>query len=110
MSSKVVEASTDGVEVFTSPVDKITKIKSIEINNQSASDVTITVNDTYVPFPTENNPEPEAKTTERKVATVKAGDDVLITFDDPIEILGTCTIVASETSSDVKITVTWREE
>ncbi len=110
MPTKVVSASTDGVEVFKSPVDKITKVVSIEINNQSASDVTVTIVDTYLPFPTEKNPQPTTKTTDRKVATVKAGDDKMITFEDPIEILGECTIVASETSDDVKITVTWREE
>jgi len=110
MPSKVVEADTGGKEVFETPYDKIGKITMIEVDNQSASAITITIQDIFTPFPTDETPSPSEKTIDRKVITVAAGGEYHYKTDGYIEILGTCKVVASATDSACKITICYEFE
>ena len=106
MPSVVITGDESTKEVFDTPYDKIGKIAFIEVDNQSASDVTITVQDVFTPFATDETPSPSEVTRSRKQLTVKAGED--ISWEDKtksIEILGTCKLAFSTTSSDIKVTV-----
>ncbi len=111
MPSVVVEANTEPQTAFNVPSNKIGKITFIEVNNQSATDVTITVEDVFTPTPSTNNPNPSEVTKERKILTVKAGDDVSWEdYSESIEILGTCKVVASVTDPNCKITIGYKLE
>ena len=105
MPSVVVEAKTSGEKVFETPLNRIGIIKVLEIDNKSASDITIIIQDIFTPSETVNNPTPTEITVTRKVVTVKAGTFVNIDLKDGIEILGTCKVVGSADRSDCKITV-----
>jgi len=109
--SNVVTANTTAQTVFTVPYDKIGRIKFIEVDNQAASDITITVQDVFTPFATDETPSPSEVTKDRKVMTVGATSRA--EFRDKagtIVILGTCKVVASATSTDCKITIGYELE
>jgi len=106
MASVVVVGDVATKDTFTVPYDKIGKIKFIEVDNQSASDVTITVQDVFTPFATDETPSPSEVTKDRKVLTVKAGDD--ISWEDKtesIEIFDKCQLAFSVTDSSIKVTI-----
>jgi len=105
MASKVVTASTSPQTVFVTPYDKIGKITFIEVDNRSTSAITITIKDTFTPFPTDETPSPTQQTIDRKVITVPAGGEYHYKTDGYIKILGTCTVVASVTDTACKITI-----
>mgnify|MGYP000265220544 CR=1 FL=1 len=105
MPSVVVTANTSPQTAFTVPTNKIGKIKFLEIDNQSASDITITITDTFTPTATVGNPTPTSVTVDRKVITVKTGENYTEKIDGYIEILGTCNVVADTTDSACKITI-----
>ncbi|RLI83690.1 hypothetical protein DRP04_00795 [Archaeoglobales archaeon] len=106
MASVVVTGDESTKEVFETPYDKIGKITFIEVDNQSASAVTITVQDVFTPFATDETTSPSEVTKNRKQFTVGAGEEK--SWQDKtksIEILGTCKLAFSTTSSDIKVTV-----
>jgi len=108
MYSIVLEAKTDPQIVFNTPLNKIGKIKYIQVDNQAGSSITITIQDKFLPTPSAGNPSPSEVTKDKKVITVGAGS----TFKEKIEIdiLGTCLLVASATDSACKITILYEFE
>ena len=110
MPSKVVEANTTAQTVFETPYDKIGKITMIEVDNQATSAITITIQDVFTPFATDETPSPSEQTKDRKVITVGAGSEYHYKTDGYIEILGTCKVVASVTDSACKITICYEFE
>jgi len=110
MPSVVVEADTGGKTVFEVPRNKIGKIKLLEIDNQSSSVITVTIQDVFTPSPSASNYNPTPVTKERKVITVANGETYTEKIDGNIEILGTCNVVASETDSACKITIGYEFE
>ena len=105
MPSVVVEASTEGKTAFKVPANKIGKIKFLEIDNQSASGITITIQDIFTPTPSMGNPNPTEVTRTRKVITVGAGNSYSEKLDGTIEILGKCRVVCSTSDANCKITI-----
>ncbi|MHA1288832.1 MAG: hypothetical protein ACTSPB_15680 [Candidatus Thorarchaeota archaeon] len=110
MASVVVEADTSPKTAFTTPTNKIGKIKLLEIDNQSASDITITIQDVFTPTATAGNPSPSEVTVDRKVITVKTGESYTEKIDGYIEILGKCNVVANTADSTCKITIGYEFE
>ena len=110
MASVVVEANTTAQTAFTVPENKIGKIVFLEIDNQSSSPITITIQDEFTPTPSAGNPSPTPVTRDRKVVTVANGEYYNEKFDASIEILGTCKVVASVTDSTCKITIGYKFE
>lgn len=112
MASKIVQANTTAQEVFETPYDKIGKITFIEVDNRSSGSITITIQDVFTPFATDETPSPSATTVNRKKFTVSAGDSISIGKGDleGLKILGTCKVAASATSSDCDITVGYEFE
>jgi len=106
MASKIVTANTTAQTAFVVPNNKIGRITFIEVDNQHTADITITIQDVFTPTATIGTPSPTETTVNRKILTVKTGDD--ISWEDEaksIEILGTCKVLASETSADCSITI-----
>ena len=110
MPSVVVEANTTPQTAFSTPVNKIGKIKLLEIDNQSSSAITITIQDVFTPSPSASNTSPTPVTKERKVITIANGETYTEKIDGYIEILGECQVVASVTDSACKITVCYEFE
>lgn len=111
MPTKILQADTTPQEVFKTPYDKIGKIAFIRVDNRSANDVIVTVQDIFTPFPTDENPQPTEVTREVVKLTVKAGGS--IDWQDKeksVSILGTCKVVASVTSSDIDIVIGYNFE
>ena len=111
MPTSVVTANTTAQTAFTVPTNKIGRITFIEVDNRHTADITITIQDTFTPTATVGNPSPSAVTVTRKKLTVRAGTD--IAWDDEtesIEILGTCKVLASVTSTDCDITIGYKLE
>jgi hypothetical protein len=107
MPTKVVESKTSGVEVFTTPLNRIGIIKGLEIDNKTDSDITVTIQDVFTPSPNNTNHNPSEVTKNRLVATVKAKEHKSIDLRDGIEIIGTCKVTGSLDASDCKITVNY---
>jgi len=105
MASVVVTANTTPQTAFTVPVNKIGKIKLLEIDNQEASAITITILDAFTPTPSASDPSPSPVTVTRKVVTVDAGGLYTEKLDGYIEILGVCQVVASAVGANCNITV-----
>jgi len=105
MPSEVVTADTTAQTVFEVPTNKIGKITFLEIDNQHSAAITITIQDVFTPTATAGNPSPTEVTKDRKVITVANGESYTEKIEGYIEILGTCKIVASDTSTACKITV-----
>ncbi len=106
MPSRVINNSESSVIVFSTPYDKIGKIKFIEIDNQSASDVNVSIIDVFTPDKTLSNPQPSQVEIPRKVITVKSGDD--ISWDDKsnsVDIIGVCTVEFSVADTAVTATI-----
>ena len=110
MPSMVVTANTTAQTAFVVPSNKIGKITLLEIDNQHTAAVTITIQDVFTPTATVGNPIPTEVTKERKVITVGNGESYTEKIEGYIEILGTCKIVASDTSTACKITVGYEFE
>jgi hypothetical protein len=107
MPTEVVESKTAGEVVFTTPLNRIGVIKVLEIDNKTASDITITIQDVFTPSETQNNPNPSEVTENRLVVTVKAGEHKSLDLHDGIEILGTCKVTGTLDATDCKITISY---
>jgi len=105
MASVVVSANTTPQTAFTVPPNKIGKIKLLEIDNQEASAITITLLDAFIPTPSIGNPTPAPVAVTRKVVTVPSGGYYTEKLDGYIEILGVCQVVANAVGVNCRITV-----
>lgn len=112
MASKIVQANTTAQEVFETPYDKIGKITFIEVDNRSSGSITITIQDVFTPFATDETPSPTEQTVNRKKLTVSASSSKSLGKDEleGLKILGTCKVVADTTSSDCDITIGYEFE
>jgi len=107
MPSIVVQANTDGVTAFTTPVNKIAKIAFLEIDNQHTDPVTITIADVFTTTPTLENPTPSITTVNRKIVTVQPASTYSEKIEGTIEILGACVVAASATSAACNVTIVY---
>lgn len=107
MPSIVVSSAVAGVTAFSTPINKISRIKFIEVDNQHTAAVTITINDIFMPTPSANNPSPTNVIKTRKVITVAAGGSYSERTDAAIEIIGLCQVVGSVDATACKITIAY---
>ena len=100
-------ANTTAQTLFTTPDINIGKILVIEIINNSASDITITLNDVFTPSPSVNNPSPTETTEKVFEELVKAGATYKLELDKnkAIEVKGQLQAVANVTDTACKIRV-----
>jgi hypothetical protein len=95
--------------LFTCPKVKKAKLKSVNIDNQSAASRTVSLEDTFTPDPSQTSPVPGAQAIIRRQWTV----GTLLTVDIPstelegLEILGALKAFADATFATCRITVSY---
>ncbi|GAI69444.1 unnamed protein product [marine sediment metagenome] len=106
MATARVTAHTDAVALFSAPKVKKAKITAIDIDNQSAADRTVRLQDIFTPDDSVGATGSE-ETKERFQATVGVG--VSFSADEPslkdLEVLGDAKAIADDISTDCVIIV-----
>ena len=107
MTTKTIEAKiTPTNPLFFVPQTKIGRITAIEIDNPTASAITIKINDIFTPIPSVNIPNPTEITETKKVITVQANNHFSETQLN-IKILGSVFIIANADDENVITTITY---